>query len=507
MTATTGELAGEGSDSWRRWALLVVLVFSCTLYGLTILVVSVLLPQMQGALSASQDQIAWVMTLNILATAVVTPMTGWLVGRFGRRGVMLSCTAGFTLATVGCGLADNLATVVLFRIVQGACGAPLVPLGQAITLDTFPRRLHGTVTSVFGMGVVLGPAFGPSLGGWLAEEYDWRWAFYVIVPFGLIAFLGLVAFLEDKGRAAATRLDWTGFLALSLAVVCLQLVLDRGQRLDWFDSSEIVLEAAVGAVAFYLFVVHSATAQRPFLDPVLLRDRNFAIGLILVSIYGMLNFTPVVLLPPMLKSLMGVPDSLIGLVVAARGVGALTGFFLAMFVGRLDPRIGISCGLALQGFSGWLMAGFDLTVTPQAVAAASLLQGIAIAIIWVPLTVATFATLQPRLVPEGAAVFHLLRNLGSSVFIAASVTLVIDSGKAAYADLAEHVSPFNEVLLYPAVLGAWNLQAISGLARLSGEMGRQAAMVGYINAFWAYTFASLGAIPLVLAVRPRRRAP
>ena len=489
----------------QRWAILFTLTLSVTLYGLTVLVVTVLLPQMQGALSATQDQIAWVMTFNILATAVVTPMTGWLAARFGRKRVMLGGTLGFTLATVGCGGADSLTTVIVYRIAQGAFGAPLVPLGQAIVLDSFPRAQHGTATAVFGIGVVLGPAFGPSLGGWLAEEYSWRLAFFMLVPLGIAAFLGLVAFLPDKARSGSLRLDWTGFLALSIAVVCFQLILDRGQRLDWFDSPEIVVEAAVALVALWVFLVHTATADRPFLNPRLLKDRNYALGLVIVAIYGMLNFTPMVLLPPMLKSLMGVPDSMIGQIVAARGVGAVMGFFLAMWVAKLDPRIGMAGGFVMQAYTGWLLASYTLNAAPEALIPASIVQGMSVGVVWVPLTVATFATLPPRDMPEGSAVFHLLRNLGSSVFIAASVALVIVSTKSSYAGLAEVITPFAPGLADPAVSGRWSADGPGALASLAGEITRQAAMIGYLNAFWAYTFASLAAVPLVLLVKVKRR--
>ena len=234
MSATALEARQPGN--FERWAILITVVLATTLYSLAILVVSVLLPQMQGSLSVTQDEIAWVITFNILATAVVTPMTGWLTARFGRRNVMIWGTGIFTLATLGCGLSDSLIAVVFFRILQGACGAPLVPLGQATILDTFPKSQHGRATSIFGMAVVVGPVIGPTLGGYLAELYGWRWAFYMIVPLGAVAVLGLMIFLTDKGRDATVRLDWTGFLALSASVVALQLMLSRGQRLDWFEN-------------------------------------------------------------------------------------------------------------------------------------------------------------------------------------------------------------------------------------------------------------------------------
>lgn len=492
---------GGGLTAFQRWAILVCIVLSGTLYSLAILVVSVLLPQMQGTLSATQDQISWTMTFNILATAVVTPMTGWLTARFGRRSVMLWSTGGFTLATLGCGLSDSLLTMVLWRIVQGGCGAPLVPLGQAVILDTFPREQHGKVTAIFGMGVVVGPVIGPALGGYLAELYNWRWAFYMIVPLGLVALLGLALFLTDKGREDDARLDWTGFLALSVAVICLQLMLSRGQRQGWFESPEIVIEAAVAILAFYIFAAHTFTARRPFLNPKLLLDRNYAVGLVVVTIYGMLNFTPMVLLPPMLQDLLGFPDSAIGLILGFRGVGAVGGFFAAMWLSKLDPRVGMCLGYSMQAVSGWFMAEFRLEITITDVAIHSIFQGLAVGIIWVPLTVATFSTLDPRHLAESSAVFHLLRNLGSSVFISLSVTVVIVTGAMNYADLTEFINPFNDLLQMPEVMGGWSTAPEGGLAQLENEVTRQAALIGYVNAFYLYSLTSAAAVPLILLMR------
>ena len=487
--------------TWRRWAILFAITLATTQYAMAILVVSVVLPQMQGSLSATQDEVAWVMTFNILATAVMTPMSGWLAARFGRRRVMLGSMAGFTIATLFCGLATNLPMLVLFRIAQGTFGAPLIPLGQAILLDSFPKHQHSMATSVFGMAVVVGPVIGPVLGGWLAEDYGWQAAFFMFLPFGAIALVSLYVFLTDKGKQPGVGLDWTGFLTLSVAVICLQLLLSRGQRHDWFNSPEIIIEAVLALIALHLFVVHSLTAKRPFLNPRLLLDRNFVIGLIIVAIYGMLNFTPMVLLPPLLQGLLGYPDSIIGMLLGLRGAGAIAGFFVAMFVSKFDPRIGMTLGFLLQVASGLHMSSFDTNASIMDVGLNSILQGLAVGIIWVPLTVAAFATLDYKHLAEASAVYHLLRNLGSAVFISLSVTIVIVSTASNYAGLTEVISEYNKVLTLPWSLGAWNLDSQAGLASISSEIGRQAALIGYINAFKAYTLASLAVLPLIALVR------
>ena len=488
----------------RRTMIMLSIILGSTLYSTTLLIASTLLPQMQGAMAATQDEIAWAMTFNILATAVVTPMTGWLVARFGRRGVMVGSMLLFSLFTYLCGAADSLETLVLWRIMQGATGAPVTPLSQTILFDVFPRRYHRMITSVYGMTVVIGPVIGPALGGYISDLYSWRWAFYGLVPVGMASCIGLRLSMRSDPPQSDVRLDWIGFLSLSAAISCLQLVLSRGQRLDWYESPEIWLETIGALVAFYIFLAHSLTAARPFLNLRLLLDRNYALGLMLVGIFGMLNVTPMVLLPPLLQQHAGFPDTLIGEVLAARGAGATIGFFVAMFIGRLDPRIGMSIGFSLQVISGlWLMS-INLDVPMEILVANSMLQGMAIGIIWVPLTIASFATLDSRFWPEAMAIFHLLRNIGSSFFISLCVADVVRVTARNYSRMTEMISPFNKRLTLPWVMGGWDSDTLAGLARLSKEIGRQAAMIGYLDAFAMYTAASAGAVILVMLVRRRR---
>ena len=490
----------------RRIMILLSVVLGSTLYATTLLVASTLLPQMQGSFAATSDEIAWTTTYNILATAIATPMTGFLVARFGRRRVMVFCVGGFTLATWLCGQAESLEAVVLWRIVQGAIGAPVVPLANATVLDAFPRRHAGLVSSIFGMTVVLGPVIGPAVGGILAEAYNWRWAFYMIVPAGALATIALRLSLPPDQPGARVALDWFGFLSLATAIACLQLVLSRGQRLDWFDSTEIILETALAGLAFYLFLAHSLTAQRPFLNLRLLLDRNYALGLVLVFLYGMLNFTPIVLLPTLLQQHAGYPDSIIGQIVGYRGIGATLGFFSAMLIGRLDPRIGLVLGFGLLALAGlWLMR-FDLNVGTDALELNAMLQGLAVGVLWVPLTVMTFNTLDSRSLPEAMAVFHLLRNIGSSLFISLCVAEILQSTAANYSRMTALISPYNRALAMPDTMGGWTTETLQGLARLSREINRQAAMIGYLNAFGMFTAACGVAVLLSLLARPARRA-
>jgi DHA2 family multidrug resistance protein len=490
----------------QRYLTLATVVLGSSLYGTALLTTSTVLPQMQGALSATQDEIAWAMTFNILATAVVTPMTGWLVSRFGTKRVVVCSIGCFTAATLLCGMAQSLEVLVLWRILQGGAGAPVVPLSQSILFNTFPRRQHTMVMSIFGMAVAVAPVFGPVLGGYLAEMYSWRWSFYMLVPIGICATIGMAWTLPPDNRTAKIRFDWTGFVALATALAAVQLVLARGVRLDWFDSTEIVIESLIAALAFYIFLVHSLGAHAPFVNLKLLSDRNYAIGLALVTIYGMLNFTPMVLLPPLLQQQAGFPDAMVGQVIGCRGIGMLVGFMIAGFMSRIDPRISMAFGFGLQTVAGLWMLTFDLNVTMEILIVNSAIQGFAVGVVWVPITVVAFGTLEPKLYAEASAIFHLLRNIGSSFFISLSIAEIVRTSGANYSRMTEMITPYNRALTTPGLAGAWTFDTVPGLAKVAKEIARQSMMIGYLNAFMMYTVTSGLAVVFVLMVRRRKAA-
>ena len=490
----------------QRYLTLMTVVLGSSLYGTALLTTSTILPQMQGALSATQDEIAWVMTFNILATAVVTPMTGWLVSRFGSKQVMVWSVSCFTVATLLCGMAQSLETLVLWRVLQGGAGAPLVPLSQSILFATFPRRQHTMVMSIFGMAVAVAPVFGPVYGGYLAEAYSWRWSFYMLVPIGIAATIGMAWTLPADHQLTKVRFDWTGFMALATALCAIQLVLARGVRLDWFESTEIVIECLIAGIAFYVFLVHSLGARNPFVNLKLMTDRNYAIGLALVTIYGMLNFTPMVLLPPLLQQQAGYPDALVGQVIGSRGVGMLVGFMIAGFMNRIDPRISMAFGFGLQTLAGLWMLTFDLNVTMEILVINSMIQGFAVGVVWVPITAVAFGTLDPKNYAEASAIFHLLRNIGSSFFISLSIAEIVRTSGANYSRMTEMISPYNRALTTPGMTGAWNFDTVPGLAKVAKEIARQSTMIGYLNAFTMYTVTSGLAVVFVLMVRGRRTA-
>ncbi|MGI9488193.1 MAG: DHA2 family efflux MFS transporter permease subunit [Geminicoccaceae bacterium] len=510
MTETADNQSQERANAGPAFGRTLVLftVSLCTmLYSLTVTIVNVTLPQLQGALSATPDQVAWVVTLNLVATAIVTPMTGWLVGRFGRRPVMIWSVAGFAVSSLLCATATSLAPLLVYRIGQGAFGAPLVPLSQALIVATYPEKDRAMAQGFFGMSVVLGPAIGPVFGGYLAEEYSWRWVFLLIVPLSLAALMMVLAFIKDGDRKADARLDWTGFLALSIAVASLQLLMDRGERLDWFGSTEIILLTAAAAMSFYIFLAHSFTAERPFISPSLFLDRNFSIALFIVFVYGMLNFTPIVLLPPLLQNLNGYPDSLIGWLLAMRGMGLVLGFFIAGRMGRFDPRVGLLLGMTLVAVSGVMLMGMTFETSVRTLEWMGFIQGLGCGLMWVPLSIVAFASLHPSKLPEASAIFHLLRNFGSSIFISISVMVAVRTTKTTYAELAEHVSPLNETLRFPESTGSLSLDSAQSILALAGEIDRQAQLIGYLNAFLLYTAAALVTMPFLVFVTVRVARP
>lgn len=492
---------------FRRTAILVSGMFTVTLYFTTILVVSTVLPQIQGAMSATPDEVSWIVTFNILAIAIATPMTGWLVASFGRRSTMVTCVAGFVFATLMCGFAPSLETLIFWRVVQGAIGAPTVPLAQSILLDIYPKEKHRFVMGINGMGVILGPIIGPAFAGRLADDFGWRWAFHMLVPVSLAAFVGLYLLLPRDQKTTRIRFDWIGFISLSVAIGGLQYVLARGPRLDWFESQQLEVAAGVAVLSFYVFLCHSLTAEKPFLDLKLLANRNLALGFLLVSLFGMLAFTPMVVLPTLLRQYVGYPDTLVGWVIGSRGVGGLIGFFAAMWIERIDPRVSMATGFFLLAMSGLFLTFINLDVTPMALALNGMVQGMCIGIVFVPLSIATFSDLEPRQRPEALGVFHLLRNMASSLFISITIAEIVASTGANYARLIEVINPFNPSLSLPWVTGAWDATSANGLARIGREVTRQASVIAYINAFGLFTVVAACAIPCALLFKKAKPAP
>src|SRR5690348_9232163 len=357
-------------------------------------IANVALPHMQGSLSAAQDQISWVLTSYIVAAAVATPLTGWLSNRIGRKQLFLVSVAGFTAASLLCGIAQTLDEMVLFRLLQGLFGAGLVPLSQSVLLDINPPERHGSAMAIWGAGIMVGPILGPTLGGYLTEIYNWRWVFLINLPVGLVAFAGIMTFVTETKSTGKRYFDLFGFAMLAVAIGAFQLMLDRGELKDWFSSTEIIIEAAVAALAFYLFLAHSLTTSRPFLEMSLFRDRNLSVGLVFIFVVGVILLATMALLPPMLQNLMNYPVITTGVVLAPRGVGTMIAMLVVgRLVNRVDARLLILVGLALTAGSMYDMTGFSLDIGVSDLVRTGITQGLGLGFIFVPLSTVTFATL------------------------------------------------------------------------------------------------------------------
>lgn len=470
-------------------------------------IANVALPHIQGSVSASQDQITWVLTSYIVAAAIFTPMTGWLAGRFGQRRLLMVSIFGFTVASGLCGIAMNLGEIVGFRLLQGVFGAALIPSSQAVLLDINPPERHGQAMSVWVMGAILGPILGPALGGWLTDNLTWRWVFYINLPVGVIAFFGISTFLRGEGQHRTVKLDFLGFATLALAIGSLQLMLDRGQQLDWFSSREIGVECGLAILFLYLFLVQTFTAKQPFINPRLFLDRNFVGCSVIGFVLGTVLFGVLALLPPMLENLMGYPVVTTGLVTMPRGVGTLISTILVgRLVRKVDNRLLMAIGLSISAFSLVMMSRMSLLMDERLVMASGFVQGCGTGLVFVPLSTMAFATLDQRFRAEGTAMFTLIRNMGSSIGISALQVLSIRNTEIVHSRLAEGLRPDSPVIAnLPA---PFSLTDPSGIAALNGAVSRQAAMVSYVDAFWFLSILSFGTVFLLLLIRkPKRMAP
>jgi MFS transporter, DHA2 family, multidrug resistance protein len=422
--------------------LLITCTLVTTLYATSLTIANVSLPQIQGALSASPDQISWVVTANLIATAVTIPLAGWIASRFGRRRAMIWGIIGFTGATVMCGFATSLAELVFWRVLQSAFGSPLTPISQSVVIDEFTETRRGPALAIYSMGVSIPPTLAPLIGGYVSEQFSWRWVFFILVPIAGLAYIGTLATIKpDPPQAERPKLDWIGFLSLSMAVACVQLMLDRGERLEWFGSTEILVAALLAVVFGWIFLTHSLTKDRPFIDPRLLLERNFVLGIGISAVFGMLFVTPMVLVPAMLQQLRNLPEFTVGLLIAARGAGTILSMVLMVFfASSWNPRLLFLIGFGMHTLAGLEMARFEMNVSLFEVAWVMGLQGFGVGWLWVPMTLVTFSNLDPRRSAEGAALFHFVRSVASSFYISASVVVVFHTQKMNYGELVQWIN-------------------------------------------------------------------
>jgi DHA2 family multidrug resistance protein len=488
-------------------AITVCIMLATLMQSLDTTIANVALPHMQGSLAASQDQIDWVLTSYIVAAAIATPLTGFLTARLGLKRLFLISIAGFTIASMLCGMAQTVTQIVLFRWLQGLFGAALVPLSQSVLLDINTPARQGSAMAAWGMAVMAAPILGPVLGGWLTEDYSWRYVFYINLPIGVLAFAGMSTFLPSLRRKGEGRLDWLGFASLSIGIAALQVMLDRGQELDWLSSPEIVGEAIVAGSAFYIFLVHTFTADQPFLRPALLRDRNFFAGSLFVAIVGLTFFASLALQPPYLQDLMNYPVITAGLVMGPRGIGTMAAMMVVgKLIGRTDVRLLLALGLGLSALAFYWMTGWTPAVSEWEVIWVGIVQGIGLGFLFTPLSVVSLSTLSPTVRPEGAGFYNLARNVGSSVGISIVGALLARASQANHADIAQYVTATNPQLANPAVARFLSPFTASGRAALDALIGQQAQIIAYVDDYKFLMIATLAVIPLLMVFKGRPRA-
>ena len=493
-------------DARNRVPITIAIMLATVMNSLDTTIANVALPHMQGSVSASADQITWVLTSYIVSAAIMTPLAGWLADRIGRKRMFLISIGGFTAASMLCGIATSLPEIVLFRLLQGVFGAALIPLSQAVLLDINPREKHGQAMAIWGAGAILGPILGPAIGGYLTENFSWRWCFFINLPIGILAFLGVLFFISHDQDARAKKFDFLGFGMLTLFIAAVQMLMDRGPGEDWFHSREIWTEAILAAVGLWVFVVHTFTTANPFFDRALMRDRNFLTASVFGFFIGILLFSTMALLPPMMQVLLGYPVFTSGLVSMPRGLGS----FIAMFVvgrlvGRVDTRLILFTGLVLNSVALWQMTHFDLSMTSGPLIWSGIIQGFGIGLIFVPLSVLAFATLPGRLRPEGSSVFTLIRNLGASVGISIMNALLVSNIQTMHSSLAGRVIPSDAAVraTLPRMLDP---TTTAGVMTLNAEITRQATMIAYVDDFRLMFFITIACMPMLLFMRTPKKS-
>ena len=497
--------AAARTEVAHRGLLTVAIMTATIMHAIDTTIPNVALPHMQGALLATQEQIAWVLTSYIVAAAIMTPPTGALAARLGRRRLFVVAILGFTAASAMCGTASSLTEMLVYRFLQGGFGAGLVPLSQATLLDAYPRERHGEAMALWGMGFVAAPIFGPTIGGYITEFHDWRWIFYINVPIGIVAALGVWAYLP-KGRGnPEADFDWTGFGFIALAIGALQIMLDRGHHLDWFQSTEIVALTVIAALSFYLFLVHSFTAAKPLIEFAIFRDVNFVSGLLIGFLVAVVVLAMLALMSHLLQDVLDYPVIDAGYIMGPRGLGTFAAMLVAGRIVRyVDPRTIVVCGVALTSSAFWLMTGFSLQVGAWELVWTGFLQGFGMGCIYVPLSTFSFSTLAPEFRTTGAALFSLVRNIGASTGIAILEALLARNRQVYRSTIVEGITSYDVRFREPTPAAPWDLQTLDGLLRLSEEVDRQAKMLAYLTDFQWMTLITLIILPILLIGRSRR---
>lgn len=508
MTSVAGSPeTKQDQSSFQLRLITIALILAPLIQVFDTALMSIALKQMQGSLSATQDQIAWVLTSYLIALAVMTPLWGAISGIYGRKPLLLLSIAGFIVCSLLSGTSDSLTEILIYRFVQGMFGAALIPLSQSSLLSVYRREDYGIAMGWWGVGIMFGPVFGPTLGGYLTEYFNWRWVFYLNLPIGLLAF-AMIAVLVPRARNTRRRpFNYFGFVMLATAVASVQFVLDRGERLDWFSSPAIILLSLVGAGTLWVFLVNSLTSKLPFVDPAIFRDKNYMSGVVLRVLFGVMLFGSLVMIPPFLQNQGGYPLIDSGVIMAARGAGAMVS---ALFVGRalkiFDPRKVIVAGMTLSAVTMWEFSNFTEDIELTRVLLNNFLQGIALSCFIIPVNTVAFSTIAPEHRDVGTAFYALLNNMGRSLGIALFASYLARNTQAAHSQLSVHISPFNDGVRHLGVPEVWDLTTTSGLSAINRVVNQQAELIAYIDDFRLLAMILAVCIPVVLVMRNPHRA-
>jgi DHA2 family multidrug resistance protein len=504
LADTPAHVATHPLPTGRRLIVTVGVMMAVLLQVLDTTIANVALPHMAADLSATQDQINWVLTSYIVASAIALPISGWLADKVGRKRLLLVSVVGFTVASVLCASAVSLTEMVVFRAFQGVSGAFIVPLAQATLFDINPREKHGQAMALFGGGVMIGPILGPVLGGWLTDNYNWRWVFLVNLPVGVICALVMLRFMP-KTETHERKFDMFGFALLAIALGALQLFLDRGQQEDWLSSWEIRLELGFAIAASWMFVVHMITSKHPLFDRALFKDRNFATGLLFMAVTGVLLLAGLALLPPLLQNLYGYSVLQSGFLTAPRGVGTLISMLVAgRLTGKMDARILVGVGVTLMGVSLWMMTGFALDQPSRPVIMSGVVQGLGLGLIFVPLQSLAFETLAPKMRTTAAALLNLSRNIGGSVGISVVSAQLVRMTQVAHADIASKITDQTIPTIDPTLLQTVAPQGSVAIAMINAEATRQAVFIAYLDDFKLMMLVTFAVLPLLLLMKRGR---
>jgi len=483
----------------HRGLLTAALMIATVMQVLDTTIANVALPHMAASLNASQNEINWILTSYIVASAIATPLTGWIADRIGQKQLLVASIIGFTGASLLCGIATSLDEMVLFRIVQGICGAFIAPLTQTVMLNINPRERMGQAMAVYGAGIMVGPIIGPTLGGYLTESFNWRWVFLVNLPVGILAVSMLLAQMP-KTEIRRRPFDFFGFGMLAIAVGALQMMLDRGAEVDWFSATETWIYLGLVIAGMWVFLIHCATTEHPFVDFKMFKDLNFVMGLIFIFLIGITLFSGLALLPPLLQNLMGYPVIYTGLVMAPRGIATMVSMIVVgRLMGKLDARILVLFGLGVMAYSLYMMTGYNLTMDAGPVIWSGAVQGFGMGFIFVPLTTLAFATIANKYRTDATSIFSLVRNMGSGVGISMVTAVLSSMLQVNHEELGSRLTATSGAVrnLIPSLISG----VPEVVAQVNGLVSQQAAMLSYLDDFQLMVWVSLATVPIVLLLR------